>query len=334
MHSPTVSVILPFYNAEPTLNRAIESIVQQTYSHWELILVDNQSIDNSSQIAERYVQQDIRIYLIQETQQGVTFAFNAGLALAQGKYIARMDADDYSYPSRLEQQIHYLERHAKVDVVSGLVSYKADVPQAGMQHYVNWTNTLITSKQITDNQFVELPTINPTLVFRRSSLEKYGTYQNGEFPEDYELVLRWLQKGATFTKITNTILDWHDSSNRLTRTNSRYSTEAFYQIKTKYLAEWLRQNNPFHPAVVIWGAGRKTRQRVKLLEEYGIEITAFIDIIPNKVLEKPCIYFKDISPPGQYFILSYVSNRGKREEIRQFLTNKGYQEAIHFLLAA
>ncbi len=334
MQLSLVSVILPFFNAELTLHKAIESIVQQTYTYWELILVNNQSTDNSAQIAKRYTQKDVRIRLIKENTQGVTFAFNAGLAFARGKYIARMDADDYSYPLRLEQQVRYLENHDEVDAVSGLVAYKANARQAGMKHYVNWSNTLVTSKQIADNQFVELPTINPTLVFRRSSIEKYGTYQNGGFPEDYELVLRWLQKGATFAKIPNIILDWHDSSTRLTRTDSRYSTEAFYQIKTIYLAEWLCQNNPFHPAVVVWGAGRKARQRVKLLEEYQIEITAFIDIVPNKVQEKPCIHFKDIAPPGQYFILSYVSNRGKREEIRQFLVDKGYHEAIHFLLVA
>ncbi|WKN42671.1 glycosyltransferase family 2 protein [Tunicatimonas pelagia] len=334
MTTPQVSVVLPFCNAERTLVRAIESIIQQTYIHWELILIDNLSTDGSSQIANHYTLQDARIRLIQEKQPGVTFAFNAGLAFAKGKYIARMDADDYSHPHRLEQQVHHLENHPNVDAISGVVAYQANNPQVGMQHYVDWTNTLTTPDQIANNRFVELPTINPTLVFRHRSLEKYGSYQNGHFPEDYELVLRWLQQGATFSKISNTVLDWHDSPDRLTRTDSRYSTDAFYQVKTKHLAEWLCQNNPFYPAVVIWGGGRKTRQRVKLLEECGITVTAYIDIIPNKVQEKPCIYFKDVAPPGQYFILSYVGNRGKREEIRQFLAGRGYQEAVHFLLIA
>ncbi|MEO0332065.1 MAG: glycosyltransferase, partial [Bacteroidota bacterium] len=269
-----------------------------------------------------------------EPKPGVTVTFNTGLNHAQGKYIARMDADDYSYPSRLKQQILYLENHSEVDAVSGLVNYKADIPQAGMQHYVSWTNMLLSSEQITNNRFVELPTINPTLMFRRSSLEKYGSYQTGDFPEDYELVLRWLEQEARFAKVNTTVLDWYDHPNRLTRTDSHYSTEAFYQIKTQYLAQWLQKKNEFHPQVVIWGGGRKTRQRAKLLEDYEIIIHAYIDIVPSKTSEKPCIYFKDIAPPGQYFILSYVSNRGKRGEIRQFLVERGYQETIHFLLVA
>ena len=334
MQQPLVSIILPFYNAEATLNRAVESIVKQTFSDWELILVDNQSTDTSGSVARSAAKNDHRIQVIHETKSGVTFAFNAGVNQAQGRYIARMDADDYSYPQRLKQQTHYLENHSRIDAVSGLVNYKAGVPQAGMQHYVDWVNTLVSSEQIANNRFVELPTINPTLMLRRSSLEKYSSYQHGDFPEDYELELRWLEKGDRLSKENTTVLDWSDHSNSLTRTDSRYSTEAFYRIKTKYLVEWLRQNNPFHPQVVIWGGGRKARQRVKLLEDYGIIINAYIDVVPDKTAEKPCIYFEDIAPPGQYFILSYVGNRGKREEIQQFLSERGYQETLHFLLVA
>lgn len=334
MSIPLISVILPFYNAEPTLDRAINSIIQQDFPHWELILVDNNSTDKSSAIANLYAQHDSRIRVIQEKQQGVAFAFNTGLTRTRGKYIARMDADDYCYPQRLHQQMTYLDNHPDADAVSGLVLYKAEVPQEGMRHYVEWTNTLLSSRQMADSRFIELTTINPTLMFRRQSLVKYGSYQEGNFPEDYELVLRWLSQGATISKVNSIVLDWHDSLRRLTRTDSRYSTDAFYQVKSRYLALWLRQNNPFHPAVVIWGGGRKTRQRAKRLEAYGIEIKAFIDILPTKVRDQPCIYYQEIAPPGQYFILSYVGNRGKREEIKQFLVNKGYRKTIHFLLIA
>ncbi|MEM6844326.1 MAG: glycosyltransferase family A protein [Bacteroidota bacterium] len=334
MQQPLVSVILPFYNAEATLHRAIESIVKQTFPNWELILVDNQSTDSSYLIAQHFANKDNRIQIIDEPKSGVTFAFNAGLNHARGKYVARMDADDYSHPQRLEQQIYYLENHLGIDAVSGLVNYQADIPQAGMQHYVDWTNTLVSSEQIADNRFVELPTINPTLMFRQDSLEKCGSYQSGDFPEDYELVLRWLEQGAIIGKVDTTVLDWYDHPNRLTRADSRYSTEAFYRIKTKYLVEWLQQNNPFHPEVVVWGGGRKARQRAKLLEDYRVTIDAYIDVVPDKTAEKPCIYFKDIGSPGQYFILSYVGNRGRKEEIRQFLVNRGYRETIHFLLVA
>ncbi|MEM9671358.1 MAG: glycosyltransferase family 2 protein [Bacteroidota bacterium] len=334
MTAPLVSVILPFYNAENTLHSATNSILNQSLEQWELILVDNASTDHSRSIAQSLAKQDTRIRLVNEPNRSVVSAFNAGLAQAQGAYIARMDADDISHPDRLKLQSDFLNKYSETDIVSGQVHYQSEVSQEGMQQYVNWVNSITTPKQILQNQFVELPTINPSLMFRRSALEKFGSYRFGDFPEDYELILRWLSQGAIISKVDDIVLDWHDSSHRLTRTDARYSTEAFYRIKTSYLTKWLEQNNPFYPNVVVWGAGRKSRQRAKLLEKAGITISAFIDVVPNKTNEAPCIFYQDIAPPGQYFILSYVSNRGRRVEIRDFLLAKGYREAIDFLLVA
>jgi glycosyltransferase involved in cell wall biosynthesis len=334
MDKPEISVILPFYNAQLTISRAIESIIDQTIASWELLLVDNGSTDKSSAIACLFAKSDARIRILEAKQRGVVFAFNTGLRHASGTYIARMDADDFCHPNRLEKQLDYLQKNSEVAAVSSQVQYCARVPQEGMQDYVTWVNSLTTPKQIKNNRFVELPVINPSLTFRRTDLDKWGSYIAGNFPEDYELVLRWLAQGAVFSKVDNLVLDWHDSAQRLTRTDARYSTEAFFRIKTIFLAEWLQKHNPFHPDVVVWGAGRKTRQRARLLETEGVSITAYIDIVPNKTKEHPCIYYQDIAPPGQYFILSYVSNRGQRTKIRDFLLTKGYQEAVDFLLVA
>lgn len=334
MDKPEISVILPFYNAQLTISRAIESIVDQTITNWELLLVDNGSTDGSSVVARSFAKSDRRIRVLEEKQQGVVFAFNTGLSYASGAYIARMDADDYCYPQRLEKQSDYLKKNSEVAAVSSRVRYCAGVPQEGMLHYVVWVNSLMTSKQIKNNRFVELSIINPSLMFRRSDLEKYGSYVAGDFPEDYELILRWLEAGAILTKVEDTLLDWHDSPNRLTRTDPRYSVEAFYRLKTKYLVRWLKKHNPFYPQVVVWGGGRKSRQRSSLLEAEGVVISAYIDIVRDKTAKKPCIFYQDVAPPGKYFVLSYVGNRGRREEVRQFLLSRGYQESIDFLLSA
>ena len=95
---PKVSVILPFFNAEQTLNRAIESIANQSYSNFECILIDNNSTDKSNSIAKEWVTKDNRFILTTEEKQGVVFASNKGFEIAQGKYIARMDADDFASP--------------------------------------------------------------------------------------------------------------------------------------------------------------------------------------------------------------------------------------------
>lgn len=119
---PTISVVMPVYNSEKYLNEAVESILGQTLPDFELITIDDGSTDGSSAILESFRQNDPRVIVHRHSQnQGVTAALNAGLALARGKYIARMDADDISLRERFEKQAAYLEKHPEIDIVGSAV---------------------------------------------------------------------------------------------------------------------------------------------------------------------------------------------------------------------
>ena len=119
--NPLVSVIIPFFNA-PFLKEAIESILSQSFTDFELILVENASTDQSAQVAKSYVSHS-KVKLLEESRQGVVFAMNTGIQAARGLYIARMDADDISFPDRLKWQVDKLQSDTSLDVVSGLVEY-------------------------------------------------------------------------------------------------------------------------------------------------------------------------------------------------------------------
>jgi len=115
-HKPLVSVVMPVYNAAAYVAQAVKSILNQTYTHFELIIVDDGSTDSSCQIIEQFT--DKRIKFIRfEQNQGIVAALNKGLALAQGKYIARMDADDISFEHRFDLQVKFLEAHDDVGVL-------------------------------------------------------------------------------------------------------------------------------------------------------------------------------------------------------------------------
>ena len=332
---PRVSVVLPYRNAEATLDRAVASVVRQRLSDWELILVDNASTDRSATLARRWRQQDPRVRGVAEPRVGLVYALNTGLRHVTAPVVARMDADDVSDPERLAQQWDHLERHPNTGAVGCRVRYCTDgVARAGMQAYVDWTNDQLTSEQIARSRFVESPLVHPSMAFRTSLLRQYGVYRHGSFPEDYELWLRWLRQGVVIDKCLEVLLDWYDADDRLSRTHERYHPDAFYRIKTQYLATWLAHHNPFHPQVVVWGGGRKSRQRAHLLSEYGVSVRAVIDVKVNKTTTLPCIFYRDVAPPGQYFVLSYVGNRGRRGEIRRFLEERGYREGVDFLLVA
>ena len=115
---PLVSVVMPVYNAEKFLAEAIESILTQTFSDFELIIVDDGSTDGSAGIIQAYDERDDRIHSVQlDMNEGVASARNRGTALSSGKYIAAMDCDDISLPERLQQQVEFLESHPAIDAV-------------------------------------------------------------------------------------------------------------------------------------------------------------------------------------------------------------------------
>lgn len=332
---PKVSVVLPFYNAESTLSTALQSISDQEFSHWECIMVDNNSSDQSRNIARGWEDKDPRFKLAQEERQGVMFASNRGCKLALGGYIARMDADDVALPNRLGSQCEYLDRNPDYGAVAGLVNHVGDPGKTeGFRRFVEWSNSVISYEEIYNRRFIEAPIVNPTAMWRRETMDQHGLYLAGDFPEDYEMWLRWLDEGVKIAKVPEVVLDWHDSEGRLTRTHPIYSDKAFYEIKSQYLAKWLAEKNPFHPEVWVWGASRISRRRARILEQHGIRIGTYIDTKRSRQLDKELIYYEDLPAAGKGFILTYIRQMNNRNKIQDFLLERGYEEGKDYLLVS
>lgn len=116
MACPGVSIALPVYNAAKTLPLAIRSMLRQTFTDFELIILDDGSTDDSAQVIARFDDPRIR-YISDGRNRGLAARLNQAIDLARGKYIARMDADDVSYPERLARQVSYLDQHPDVDLL-------------------------------------------------------------------------------------------------------------------------------------------------------------------------------------------------------------------------
>ncbi len=111
--SSLVSIITPSYNASKFIEETINSVLMQTYTNWELIIVDDSSVDNSVEIIESYLKNDVRIKLIQlEKNIGAAEARNIGLRMAKGRYIAFLDSDDIWMPQKLEKQLRFMQKKA------------------------------------------------------------------------------------------------------------------------------------------------------------------------------------------------------------------------------
>jgi glycosyltransferase involved in cell wall biosynthesis len=330
---------MPVWNAATTVETAIDSIVTQTEPDWELVAVDDGSTDASLAVLDRCAANDPRIRVIAGVHRGLVATLNTGLDAARAPLVARMDADDITHPERLARQRRHLDAHPEVGLVATRVVLEGNAGRnAGYARHVAWTNGLLSHEAIALGAFIESPLAHPSVMFRHDVVARAGRYADGDFPEDYELWLRWLDAGVRMAKLPETLLVWRDSPARLSRRDPRYASEAFHRVKATYLARWLAAHNPHHPSVIVWGAGRLTRRRADLLADHGVRIDAYVDIDPRKIGGRPggvpVVAPDDLPAAGQAFVVSYVASWDARDLIEARLTSLAYRAGVDYVLAA
>jgi glycosyltransferase involved in cell wall biosynthesis len=329
MSVPVVSVTMPCRDCADTVGRALDSVLGQSLREFEVVAVDDGSADETATVLAEYARRDARVRVVCAEHGGVAVAANRAMALARGRYIARMDADDEMLPDRLAAQAALLDERPDIGLAGCRIRFGGSRKRcAGYARYVDWTNTLLDHDAISLNRFVEFPVPNPSIMCRRSLVERHGPYRDGDFPEDYELLLRWLEAGVRMAKVDAELMVWNDPPTRLSRTHPRYRVDAFYRVKAKYLARWLARHNPRHPEVHVLGSGRTTRKRADMLLDHGVRFAAYYDVDPRKIGNVVGgIEVRDratVPPPGEAFCLPYVASRGAREDIAKFLHSRGY----------
>jgi len=339
MSGPLVTVLMPTRNAAETIEDAVESIQAQTLSAWELTAVDDGSTDGTIEILRSAAARDPRIRVFSNPGRGIVAALNFGLRQARGRLIARMDADDQALPERLARQAAWLKSRPGTGAVGCRVRYGGDARRArGLALYVAWSNRLTAAEDILRERFVESPLVHPSVMFRRELIESCGAYAAGDFPEDYELWLRWMAAGVRIEKVPEALLVWNDRQERLSRSDARYRSEAFFRLKARYLAPIARKAAAGGREIWIWGAGRLARRRAAMLEAEGVPIAGYVDVDPRKIGHRirgrPVVGPEELPEPSRALAISYVAKRGARQDIRNLLMAKGFCEARDFWMAA
>lgn len=329
-----VSIVLPFRNAELTLRECVDSILSQTLKDFDLIALDDGSLDASAEIVRNATQADHRVQLLQPGRIGLVAALNLGLNHATAPLVARMDADDTMTATRLEEQVNFLRDHPEITLVSCRTQIiPEEAVRDGYREYQRWQNSCVTPEEIASNLYVESPHSHPSVMFRRNEILEIGAYKEGDFPEDYELWLRMASNGYKMAKIPKVLMHCRDHPQRLTRMDQRYSTSAFDRLRADYLSRDPRLHSGRE--IVIWGAGRNTRKRAAHLLNHGIRCSWWIDIDPDKIgnvidgrrVEPPASLDLDPKP----FVMIYVNNHGARDLIAKDLLARGYSTGRDFL---
>jgi glycosyltransferase involved in cell wall biosynthesis len=335
-----VSIVLPYRDAEDTLEECIHSIHAQELKDWELLAVNDNSSDSSQRLISKFAAEDARIIPIQSMEEGLVSALNLGVEHSSSPLIARMDADDRMLPSRLASQVAFMEKNPEVGLVSCKVEHCAPLTNdtRGYENYVKWTNRQLSHEQISLNRFVESPLAHPSVLFRKKLLDRHGGYKNGQFPEDYELWLRFLSAGVLMNKLDEVLLQWRDHPSRLSRQSERYSKDAFQRTKARYLKSWLVENIRQGIEIKAWGAGKVARKQVEHLAREGVRIEEFFDVDPRKIGNpRPGLKVfpvADIPGPGKIFLLILAGARSARGKITRFLEEKKYCLGTDYLFVA
>jgi len=331
---------MPVYNAVSTLPAALESLQTQTLEDFEIAAVDDGSDDGSAEVLAQWQQREPRLRPVFAAHQGLIPALNRGLALSQGRFVARMDADDLAHPQRLEKQVALLEQHPNVSVVGSLVeTFPREQVGEGFRLYEEWLNQLVTHEEICREIFIESPIVHPSATVRREEMMELGGYQERGWPEDYDLWLRYFVAGRRFAKVPQVLLYWREHPARATHTDSRYSVENFLRAKAWYLIRGPLQGRD---ALIVWGAGKTGRRLSKHLIRGGCTPVAFIDIDTRKI-GKTLRRVPVVDPaelPGLWrqrerpLLLAAVASRGARGLIRRELARLGLIEGRDFLCVA
>lgn len=323
---PDVSVVLPAFNAAPTIECAARSILNQTLRLLELIVIDDGSTDGTSDIVSSLSEEDSRVRLLLREHRGVCAAANAGTEAATAPIIARMDADDFSHPRRLEEQLRLLSEN-DFDVVGCQVRILDEAGRrvSSMARYERWINKeTLQPEEISALRFVEFPLVNPTILARRGYFE-LGFRNQPDLPEDYDLMLRAAASGMRFGKVAEVLFDWLDHSGRVTRTDLRYSEDAFMNCRQRHLL-----SGPLRTVstVDLWGFGQTGKPWLRWLSSQGLTVRRGYDIDERKtgnaihgvtVLNPSQLPISDGTP-----LLIAVGSDKAREIILPQLLSRGY----------
>lgn len=228
MKNPLVSVIMATYN-EPAkyIKEAIESILNQTFSNFEFIIVDDSTNLDTIETIDSYTHDSRVIIIRKKSRMGFARALNEGLKIAKGQYIARMDADDISFTNRFKIQLDYLSLHSEIDVLGGNIQI------------INESGTVVSQRKYPNNKFklclstiFRSPVAHPTVMFRRSIIDNQLYYD--EFfskAEDLEFWFRLRNNGFIIANLSSNLLYFRISGDLAIKRSVEHFS---YNYKARY----------------------------------------------------------------------------------------------------
>ncbi len=322
---------MPVRNAATFLDECLQSIINQTEKHWELLAVDDHSSDNSFDILQKYAVNDHRIKVFKNKGKGIIHALRLAFENSAGELISRMDADDIMKPQKIALLKRQLLRKGEGHVCTAFVEYFSEAQLGeGYKKYQNWLNELTAKNKNFTEIYKECVIPSPCWMVFRKDLLKCDAFHPDIYPEDYDLVFRFYKNSLKVTAVKEALHLWRDSELRASRTDPNYADQTFSDLKLKYfIALDYHQNRQ----LILWGAGKKGKYLAKFFQFKNIPFRWISNNkrktgkhISETILEDFNI-IKTISNPQ---IIISVAAPDDQLEIEQFLQSNNFEKEKHY----
>ncbi|WP_452224731.1 glycosyltransferase family 2 protein [Lacinutrix chionoecetis] len=331
MQHPLISILIPFKNTEAFLDACLNSILNQTYTHWELLIIDDNSTDKSYQLVANYAEEDNRIKLFKNDGSGIISALHLAFSKSKGEYITRMDSDDIMPNNKLKSLLDNLLQYGKNHVATGLVRYfSAEGISDGYRKYELWLNELTKNGTNYSEIYKECVIPSPCWMLHREDLVAIDAFKPKRYPEDYDLTFRFYEANYKIIPCNKVLHHWRDYGTRASRTDAHYAENSFIDLKLYYFLKL--DYTPSRP-LVIWGAGKKGKTIAKKLIEHKIPFQWICDN-PKKIGKhiydiemKPFQYLEALHQPQS--IVS-VANSEEQLKIKAYFSTLKKQSMVDY----
>ncbi|MFK7831673.1 MAG: glycosyltransferase family 2 protein [Winogradskyella sp.] len=331
MAQPLVSILVPFKNTEAFISDCVASILDQSYTNWEAIFIDDHSNDSSYSIIENYTNQDARIQLYKNESNGIINALKTAYKHSIGDYVTRMDSDDLMTPIRLETMLTSLETYGLKHLAVGQVKYfRADGLSDGFARYEHWLNALTVNGTNYSEIYKECVIPSPCWMLHRNDFDACHGFNSNVYPEDYDLAFRFYKANYTCIPCDKILLHWRDYSTRTSRTHEHYAENSFLDLKVSY---FLELNYDASRPLAIWGAGHKGKTLAKILLKQDIPFYWICDNpkkIGKHIYDQKLLNFDYLSQLKHPQSIVTVANTNAQKEIMQYFETQKMQSMIDY----
>ncbi|AXH98439.1 glycosyltransferase [Sporosarcina sp. PTS2304] len=329
-----LSVLTTIFNGEDFIDEMFESIISQTFKDFEWIIIDDGSTDSTWEKLKKYNDKRIKLFRL-DSNRGVGFASHYALSLARGEYIAKVDVDDLSMPTRFEKQISFLNDNPTIDLIDTFVQYFPDnksVSESARYKFYEevhekYVNQYLSVDEISEELYWNCIIINSAMMARKDSVLSVGYSCDLKQGEDYLLYYEMNKAGMKFYKINEILVKVRISGVSTTSSNWDKIDDIKLNIKSVERNSFLI--NDKRP-LIIWGAGKNGKDTLNYIHQiYGIKPSIFFD--SDKTKAGKSIEGIAIEQPRNFkgYKICVASSYGQNEIIKT-LKEQNYKPLIDY----